>query len=145
MLLVPMSFAAALEMNRFSLGLGVEGSVNTRKGMSLGGILSAGYEIMPNLTVGTGFGASHDFDRIVTLTPEVFVRWYFFTLKTMPLFVQADLGTSIIFEDAKVHPAFMGGLAAGIRIPLKNWYAEPFLRAGYPFIWSSGIIAGYRF
>ncbi|MDR1597076.1 MAG: hypothetical protein LBR99_05155 [Treponema sp.] len=136
----------AQEAKQLALGLGVDGNMNTRKGAALGGTVSAGYGIIPNLAAGIKIGFSHNFDTIMTLEPEVFARWYFLDSKNISPFVQAGLGTSVFFEDGAVYPAFLGDLSAGLRIPFsRQWYTEAYLRAGYPFIWGAGIIAGYRF
>jgi hypothetical protein len=119
--------------------------MNDRRGMALGISLSADYEVIPNLTAGIKFGFSHNFKKIMALEPELFTRWYFLTLKDMPLFVQADLGTAVFFEREKIRPALLGGITAGIRISLENWYVEPYVRTGYPFIAGTGLSAGYRF
>jgi hypothetical protein len=140
-----LSLVAAQEANRFSLGTGIEGNMNTRQNMALGTQVSVDYGIIPNWTAGVKFTFSHNLGKIMTLEPEFFARWYVLELKELPLFAQADLGTTIIFEGAKSHPAFLGGVTAGIRIPFNNWYVEPYVRTGYPFIWGAGITAGYRF
>ncbi|MDR0624399.1 MAG: hypothetical protein LBG10_08215 [Treponema sp.] len=135
----------AQEAKQIALGVGVEGNMNTRQDAALGSTVSAGYGIFPNLAAGIKFGFSHNMARIMTLEPEVFVRWYIWELKYFSFFAQAGVGTSVIFEDKESHPAVLGNLAAGLRIPLKQWYAEPYLRTGYPFIWGAGMSAGYRF
>jgi hypothetical protein len=145
LLIILISLVEAQEQKQFALGLGVEGNMNTRKGAALGGIISADYGIIPNLAAGIKFGFSHNFNRILTLEPELFVRWYFWALKDLSVFAQAGLGTSVIFEDGAPHPAVLGDISAGLRIPLGQWYVEPYLRTGYPLIWSAGLGAGYRF
>jgi hypothetical protein len=135
----------AQETKQISLGLGVDGNMNTRKGAALGGAVTADYGIIPNLAAGIKIGFSHNFDSLMVLEPEVFTRWYFPEFKGLFFFVQAGIGTSIFFENAAVYPAILGDLSAGLRIPFKQWYVEPYLRTGYPFIWGAGVSAGYRF
>jgi hypothetical protein len=136
----------AQEAKQIALGLGIDGNMNTREGAALGGAVNAGYGIIPNLAAGIKIGFSHNFDSVMTLEPEVFARWYFLDIKGISLFAQAGVGASIFFENSAVFPAFLGNLGAGIRIPFnQQWYMEPYVRAGYPFIWSAGIGAGYRF
>jgi hypothetical protein len=143
------SLVEAQEAKQFSLGLGIEANMYARRGVALGTAVSADYGFLPNLAAGIKFGFSHNLARIMALEPEVFARWYAGDVKGLFLFVQAGLGTSVIFEDRsegrKAHPAVMGNLAAGLRIPLKQWYVEPYLRTGYPFIWGAGVSAGRRF
>jgi hypothetical protein len=145
MFIILISLVEAQEAKQIALGLGIEGNMNTRKGAALGTAVSAGYGIFPGLAAGIKFGFSHNLARIMTLEPELFARWYFGELKNLSFFAQAGIGASIIFEDTAAHPAVLGNLAAGLRIPLGSWYVEPYLRTGYPFIWGAGISAGYRF
>ncbi|MDR1929907.1 MAG: hypothetical protein LBQ44_04670 [Treponema sp.] len=140
-----MGLAAAQEVGVFSLGLGVEGCMNTRYGVALEENLSFDYGIVKTVTAGIKFGFSQDFTGITVLAPEAFARWYFTEIDGNPLFVQVDLGASLIMEDSRIHPVFLGGLMAGIRFPLNAWYVEPSVRIGYPFIWGAGAAAGYRF
>jgi hypothetical protein len=138
------SLVEAQEAKQIALGFGIEGNMNTRKGAALGTAVSADYGIFPNLAAGIRFGFSHN-GPIMTLEPEVFVRWYFWEVKDISFFAQAGIGASIIFEDTAARPAVLGDFAAGFRMPLKQWYVEPYLRVGYPLIWGAGVSAGYRF
>jgi hypothetical protein len=139
------NLAEAQEAEQFSLGLGIEGHMYARKSVALGTAVSADYGFLPNLAAGIRFGVSHNLAHIMTLEPEVFARWYVWNVKNLFFFAQAGLGASIIFEDRKAYPAVMGNLAAGLRIPFNQWYVEPHLRTGYPFIWGAGVSAGRRF
>lgn len=139
------NLVGAQEVKQITSGTGIEGNMNTRAGAALGITASADYGIFPALAAGIKFGFSHNLAHIMTLEPEIFARWYAWNVKGLSVFVQAGIGASIIFEDKKAHSAVLGELAAGLRIPFKQWYAEPYLRTGYPFIWGAGISAGYRF
>jgi hypothetical protein len=144
-LIIPMNLVNAQETSRFSLGTGIEGNLNARNGMALGINLSADYTIIPNLAAGLKFGFSHNFKKVMALEPELFARWYFLELSNMPLFVQADMGATILTEAENIRLAVLGGITAGIHIPLENWYVEPYIRTGYPFIVGAGVSAGYLF
>jgi hypothetical protein len=62
------------------------------------------------------------------------------------LFLQAELGTAIFFKDNDSSPSFLGALAAGWRINMgKNFFIEPVVRGGYPFLWSAGVTIGISF
>jgi hypothetical protein len=139
------NMVGAQEARQITLGLGIEGNMNTRESVALGSMVNADYGIIPNLAAGIKFGFSHNMAHIMTLEPEAFIRWYFLGGKGFSFFAQAGIGTSIFFEDMEVHPAVLGDLVVGLRVPLKQWYVEPYLRAGYPLIWGAGISAGYRF
>jgi hypothetical protein len=138
-------FAAAQESHRFSLGLGLEGNINTRKGAAMGETLGFDYGINEMWAAGFKTGFSSNFGRIMVIEPEVYIRFYFIKLNRAAFFVQGDLGASLIFEDFKPHAAILGGLTTGLRISLGSWYVEPYIRGGYPFGAGGGFAAGYRF
>jgi hypothetical protein len=144
MFIVLAGLAGAQETKRFDLGFGIEGNMNTYRGAALNGNINFDYEITNTLAAGIKFGFNHNFRSTMVLEPGAHFRWYFFNLKGNPLFVQGDLGASLIFEDATLYPAFMGGITAGVRFPLKNWYLEPYIRGGYPFLWGIGVIGGFK-
>jgi hypothetical protein len=145
MFITLINLVGAQEAKQIALGLGIEGNMNSREGAALGTMAGADYGIFPNLAAGIKFGFSHNLSHIMTLEPEIVARWYAWNVKNLSFFVQAGMGVSIIFEDTAAHPAVLGGLAVGFRMPLTQWYVEPYLRTGYPFIWGAGINAGYRF
>jgi hypothetical protein len=126
-------------------GLGFEGNSNTREGSAFGGSLSIGVDLDHQFSLGLKAVFSSNMDTVTTLEPAAFFRYYL-PLKISGLFAQAELGTAIFFEDGESYPAFLGGLAFGWRLNMgKNWYIEPTIRGGYPFVWGVGILAGLRF
>ncbi|MDR3167704.1 MAG: hypothetical protein LBT93_07155 [Treponema sp.] len=139
------NFVYTQETHRLSLGVGIEGNLNSRQGMALGKNFSLDYGINRFLSAGMKAGFSKDFNRILIWEPDAFIRWYFKDFSSFLLFVQADLGASIILTDARVYPVMLGGISGGIRFPLDKWYVEPYIRSGYPFILGAGMSAGYRF
>jgi hypothetical protein len=136
--------SSAQEAKSFTLGLGVEGNMNTRSGMAAGGSLSAFFGLNRLFSLGVRAVYSHNFDLIMVAEPEALFRWYILPLGRTVLFFQGDLGSSLIFEEGELFPVIMGGLTAGIRFPLGPLYLEPSVRGGYPFIWGAGITAVYR-
>jgi hypothetical protein len=51
----------------------------------------------------------------------------------------------MMYEGGRWTGTFLGGLTLGWRFLFgDHWYAEPVLRAGYPFIAGGGIAAGFR-
>jgi hypothetical protein len=143
--LPPLIFVAAWEMPPLSLGLGIEGNMNVRRSAAMGENITLDCGINEIFAGGIRLGFSQDFKRIQVIEQGVFFRWYFVDLSGPRFFVQADLGAAIAMEDFRPHPAILGGFTGGVRIPLNDWYVEPFIRGGYPFIWGAGLIAGYRF
>jgi hypothetical protein len=135
--------ARAQERGHFSLGLGIEENWNARQGAALGGVFrgEGGYG---NVGVGGRLGFSYDFDGLMSPDLAVLVRYYFFGLEKVFPFVQGGFGVNLFIEESRVKGAFLAEGGAGVRIPLENFYLEPYVRGGYPFIWGFGIIAGYR-
>ena len=126
-------------------GLGVEGNANAREGAAIGANLSLGVNLNSQFSLGIKTVFSSDIDAVTTLEPAAFFRYYL-PFKFSGLFAQAELGASFFFEDGKSYPAFQGGLSLGWRYYfIKNWYIEPAVRFGYPFVWGAGIIAGLSF
>jgi len=130
-------------------GIGPELNANTREGVALGGSLTLGVEINDIFAAGAKATFSSNFDTVTTLEPAGFFRYYFSRLLPLPLgvlFVQAELGGSLFFEDGEMYPSFYGGLAAGWRYTVwQGLYLEPVVRGGYPNLWGVGLSVGYRF
>jgi hypothetical protein len=143
--ILTITLAYSQETHRISLGIGIEGNLNSRQDMALGENLTFDYEINRFLALGIKLGANQNFKRLQIWEPEAFIRWYFMDLSGPKLFIQGDLGASIIYYRSDLYPVIMGGISGGIRFPLNNWYVEPYIRGGYPFILGAGICAGYRF
>jgi hypothetical protein len=135
----------AQETGGFSLGFGMEGNFNTRKGIALGQIISLEYDLNKTAALGAKFAFNQDFGRIMVLETAAFGRWNLFDFGGKTFFLQGDLGLSLVFEESQRLPLFLGGLTLGLRFPLGQWYVEPYLRTGYPFIWGAGVMGGYRF
>jgi len=125
-------------------GAGMEVNANTRNGAALGGVLIAGVELNHQFASGLKVTISHNLEETAALELQPFFRY------NLPFgagfFAQAELGVSVFFEDGESYPAFMGGAAFGWRYVItKNYYVEPYVRAGYPFIWGIGLTAGMKF
>jgi len=126
-------------------GLGVEGNANTREGAAIGGNLSLGVNLDSQFSLGLKTAFSSNIDTITTLEQAAFFRYYV-PVKLNGLFAQVELGASIFFEDGNSYPAFLGGVAFGWRCNVfQDWYIEPAVRFGYPFIWGLGLLAGLSF
>jgi hypothetical protein len=142
-----------------SLSLGLEGSGYSPESMAFGARLSGDYRFGEMLSLGTSFLFCGD-GVLTTLEfsgnvryyflrdEESLIRYYSFT-SIYHLFVQAEAGAAAFLEENNsLQPHFMAGLTAGARIALgrfESWYIEPYLRVGYPYIFSMGVLAVYRF
>jgi hypothetical protein len=132
----------------FSASFGGEANLNSVGGAAFGPYLAADYRYSSAFAFGLKAGV--DFGQKVTAVEAAgTARWYFLTLDSFyktELFAQAELGAVIAFMDyEKTLPVFLGGLAAGARIPIGNWFAEPYIHAGYPFGAGIGALFGTRF
>jgi len=127
------------------VGLGVEANANTREGAAFGGGLASALDLNKWFSLGAKLAFCADIDAVKTLESAALLRYYL-PLPINGFFVQAELGGTFFFEGDGVYPAFLGGLAAGWRFNMKkNWYLEPFVRGGYPFVWGVGLHAGTSF
>jgi hypothetical protein len=126
-------------------GLGVEGNSNTREGAALGGSLSGGLDLDQQLSLGLKVAFSSNMDTVTALETTVLFRYYL-PLEISGFFAQLEMGTAIFFENNKSYPAFLVGAVFGWRYYFyKNWYIEPYVRGGYPFVWGAGVLAGLSF
>jgi hypothetical protein len=128
----------------FSFGLGAEGN-NYTDGDALGCGLSLLGEFHVNsaLSAGMRAGAYYDIDKLITIEPLLFIRVGHTFRKRVRLFVEGDLGAALFRYGGDFSHDFSGGLNGGIRIILKNWYIEPYVRGGYPVLFGGGLLAGY--
>jgi hypothetical protein len=142
------------EKGDVNLGFGVEGNMSSDQGWALGRSISVDFQLFKYIVNGVTLTVSDDFKRFTAIEPSLFARWYlpffdFLRVKSGGVFIQGDLGVSTIigFFDKNVTPRFLGGLTAGFRFPFKNgdYYAEPFIKSGYPFLFGIGVKAGVRF
>jgi hypothetical protein len=131
------------------IGIGLETNMNTRDGYALGRSVSLDFQIFKYIVNGVTLTISDDFGIFTVIEPEVFGRWYFkdFGFKGGGFFIQADLGVSLVIEASETKPHILGGLTAGFRYPFLggDYYVEPFIKSGYPFIWGAGARVGCRF
>jgi len=138
--------------HKISIGAGPEFNMNSREnfagGFSL--VFDYGLPTLP-LAFGLSAAASYNFLNSAVMEAASFFRWYFPGVKHSGFFAQADLGFYYIMEDIATRdverfPMFLGGLRAGYRLPLgQSFYLEPYGRAGYPFAFGAGLLAGIRF
>jgi outer membrane protein OmpA-like peptidoglycan-associated protein len=136
-----------------SLGLGADFNGYSIDGFSLGVLFAADYRFLPFLSAGLKSGFGYDFEAVSQLEAEAFARWYFWgypnLLNGLEVFAQLEGGAAGLWgnngsngKDNKW--SFSGALSAGARLKLPlNFYAEAYIRGGYPFIWSVSAVLGY--
>ncbi|MDR2394759.1 MAG: hypothetical protein LBD93_11500 [Treponema sp.] len=130
------------------LGLGVEGNINTGKRMIFGHALCYDKQLFTHFGLGFMLTISSDFHTFNSMEPEVFGRWYFLDMGIPGggLFLQEDMGIRLASDDFQITPAFLGGISLGFRYAFKyqDYYVEPYVRGGYPFMFGVGLRGGIR-
>ncbi|MDR2193038.1 MAG: hypothetical protein LBP19_00985 [Treponema sp.] len=136
--------------------------MSSDKGWAFGRSISIDVQFFTYVIMGSAVTISDDFKQFTAIEPEIFVRWYppltavpflkkaaFLEIKDGGFFVQGDIGVSTIigFFDRDVTPLFLGGLTIGFRFPFQNgdYFMEPFIKSGYPFLFGAGMRFGCRF
>jgi hypothetical protein len=142
-----------------SLSFGVEGNGYSATGMGFGARLTSDYRFGEILSMGTSILLCDD-KVLTTLEFSGNIRFYFLRdeenlirfynlVSTFHIFLQAEGGVAGFLNDGNfVKPLVMAGIAAGSRIALSRYgsfYVEPYLRIGYPHIFSVGVLGVYRF
>ena len=126
----------------------MELNANSRESVGGGGILSVGLELNDQFDAGLKAGFSLGVGSLTALEMQGFFRYTFpfQPFDNANIFIQAELGSVLFFYEGETYPAFLGGVAAGLRFfPGEKWYLEPALRLGYPFMWGVGLTAGINF
>jgi hypothetical protein len=137
---------AFAQEKKMSMGAGVEWNMDSRHDFAAGAVLNFLYNLPWTSSLGLSFTGSMNFNKIYVLEPALIVRKYFSQDHHSGLFIQFNTGAFIAFEEKGITPMIMSGLACGYRIPLKSsFYIEPYGRAGYPFAFGLGVMAGICF
>jgi hypothetical protein len=141
-----------LRPGEFWLGLGGEAAMFGTSGFSYGGSFAFGYGV----GVSVGLKAAYFFDNVENidvLELNFLLRFYLrgLTFSSGP-FVQVLAGSAVFFrrETGFAIPAQWGipsaGACFGWRFNIgKVFFAEPYIRGGYPYIFGGGVAAGVRF
>jgi hypothetical protein len=151
-------FSQERDGGEFFVSSAAEAALYSRYGAAPGGGLMAGYG---------GDGAAFGFkalylqagNELTTVEATVFLRLYFPGLTELDfaprghsgLFLQLGAGPGIFYEwdETKKLPAKKGMFSAGLTVGRRfmfgeYWFAEPFIRAGFPFVAGAGLNAGFR-
>jgi len=132
---------------KVAISLGVEWNLNSNDKFSGGATFGFDYNLSHLFAVGFTTTYTNNFSGKSTIEPAALFRWYFRGKGTIGFFAQADLGACIILEEGKdLDTKFLGGLRGGVRLAFGSlFFVEPYGRAGYPFMFSLGVLAGLRF
>jgi hypothetical protein len=127
-----------------------------------GGIVVYGsYNLSPRFVLGLKIGTYTDIREMNSAEGEIFFRWYFHKLGTLPLehsfdplprwafFAQAGAGAGVyaaFIEPLETRPSVLGEAAVGLRIYFSKDSApvffEPYVRYAYPSGFGVGFIFG---
>jgi hypothetical protein len=145
--LIPGIYLCAFaQEKKLSVSVGAEWNMASRHDFAAGAVLNFLYNLPGSTALGVSFTGSMNFNKIYVLEPAFLVRQYFLQGKHSGFFVQFNMGAFIAFEEKGMTPMVMTGLAGGYRIPLgASFYVEPYGRAGYPFAFGLGVMAGICF
>lgn len=133
------------QTNGSFIGPGIEASGNGRESAAMTASLILGVDINEIFAAGVKVAFSHDFNTVSALEPQAFFRWYFLESRWRGPFVELQAGGTVFLEHGKGFPAFQGGISAGWRFDLGEFfYVEPSARGGYPYIYGAGVSFGVR-
>jgi outer membrane protein OmpA-like peptidoglycan-associated protein len=128
-----------------ALGLGLEWNMNSYNYFAGGAVLNFDYTLSRLFAVGFSVTASANLTAFTALEPAAMFRWYFWQKNNLNFFAQADAGVFLYMENEQTKPFFLGGLRAGLRMPIGEcFFIEPYARGGYPFAFGLGVAAGMR-
>ena len=121
-----------------------------REGASLGFGFIAGAG--DGIAAGIRLLYTFDSDQVNSLSIDVFMRYYFLGMDANTgIFVQPSMGMVVLnINEAISFPSESGSItvsiAAGWRVLFQgNFFLEPFVRFGYPYMMGTGLAAGFRF
>jgi len=138
----------AQDNKTFAFSYGAEMNMYSKKGLAFGASLGADFNLPLRFAAGVNLSISANGQGSNILEPSAMLRYYFFNLSDQHsgIYVQADLGASFFFEETRTAALFLGGVRAGCRFVFGNiFYAEPYIKAGYPFLAGAGVTFGYRY
>ena len=128
-----------------AIGFGLEMNMNSPENFAGGLLLNFDYNLpVPvfSFAVGANVTVSHNFKGITVLEISGMFRWYI-TGMGEGWFAQANVG----YNYSGIEGAPLSVIAearGGIRLPMGNFYIEPYGRLGYPVVWGAGIVGGIR-
>lgn len=142
----------AATIYKSSIGFILEVNKNSISVVSPAIGISFDYSFLRKFSVGIKTLVSYDFfekdNSVYAIEPLLFARWYAVSPSGEPsagLFLEAQGGPEILLVNSNLNVSANFGGAVGFRIANGNFYFEPVLRGGYPYIFGAGINAGFRF
>ena len=138
--------------NKAAFGIGLDLNKNSLDGIGIGGGLLFDYALFRNFAIGLKILVSGDFfekqNEIFTIEPLFSTRFYVVSPSgesVTGLFIEGDIGTSLIFANSNLNYSLNAGIELGFRQGIDYFYFEPFIRGGYPYLFGVGVSCGVRF
>jgi nucleoid-associated protein YgaU len=137
-----------------SISAGVEANLFTQKGWAAGPAITVETRFSPAFSAGVEAEAAFSSDSMTSLLVAPYLRLYFTRndpeaekRKFVEIFAQAGAGLSLMYDDTAASRGFPAAVfSAGARLHVSpNWYIEPYLKGGYPFLGGAGIRIGRKF
>ena len=94
------------------------------------------------------YDISSEESKIFTIEPQGFSRYYIsppFLVPNAGIFLELQGGAALINVSGDYKNVCSAGGEFGYRFVMNQFYIEPYLRGGYPFITGAGLSAGIRF
>jgi hypothetical protein len=131
----------------YTLGGGLEMNMNSRSGWAQGySVIMDRHLFDEHFTAGVRGTMNSDYKGITNLEGTLFARLFPFKMGLGGAFVQLGWGITSFTEDELRPLTFTFDFSAGFRyFFLKGFYAEAYIRTGYPVQWAGGILGGHRF
>lgn len=155
------------EVSSKSLAFSLEGNGYSISGVAPCGAIDFNYDFSEKIAFGARFGFAYDVSSkdvsVFTIEPLLTARFYPFHASGLffeNIFLEAQFGLALANVDGEFHMEtkhgdfnkyiFCAVGEVGWRCYLKffdlpNWYVEPYIRAGTPFLFGAGISFGKKF
>ena len=143
----------------WSLGASFETGGNTRENVETGYGVTIDRYLSQIIALGLRAALHNDADTVTATEVLGHIRFYTPYVLNNPsfnatLFTQFGFGAVYYIEEERRKNSFTFDFVAGFRFffnnefvvsPLRGFYLEPFIRTGYPFLFSGGLMIGHWF
>jgi hypothetical protein len=137
----------------WNLGISAEAALNSRERVTPGfGVTLDRYLFTQHLALGLRGAMFNDAKSVTATEVQVTLRFYLPEMKALKsafFFTQLGFGAAFYSEEERSINSYLLDATAGFRFygnkALYRFYLEPYIRAGFPLLFSAGISAGRRF
>ena len=135
-----------------AIGVFVEVNKNSLEYIAPAAGISFDYAFARKFSAGIKLTASYDAkekdNSLFVMEPVATARYYAVSPFGEPvsgLFLEPQIGASLLFVNSEMRGVFNAGLGVGFRFALNHFYVEPEIRGGYPYLFGIDVAAGFRF